>query len=131
MKPKSQPSVTDGPETPTAVRCRGIVSCTSSVEVGSKPPAGYVAWHKWAEVQYKAGLRQTRCGRCGLHRYPQEMSKQTVTHKATTHKYGGRVVVTTMPICNECAANTEIRHAGPDATDKQEQRKPALPASNG
>jgi hypothetical protein len=66
---------------------------------------GYVAWHEWAAIQEKAGLRQSRCGICGLWRYPQELSEKTVTSKATTCKYGGMVVITTKPVCNICAAN--------------------------
>jgi len=41
---------------------------------GDQAPEGYLAWHEWAEVQHKAGLRQKQCGRCGLWRYPQQLS---------------------------------------------------------
>ncbi len=39
---------------------------------GDPPPAGYCDWHDWAEVQMKAGLKQRRCWKCGLWRFPQE-----------------------------------------------------------
>lgn len=39
---------------------------------GSLPPATYLAWHEWAKVQDAAGLKQTRCPRCGKYRYPQQ-----------------------------------------------------------
>ncbi len=41
-------------------------------ERGTLPPEGYLQWHAWAKVQQKAGLRQKKCPRCGLYRYPQE-----------------------------------------------------------
>jgi hypothetical protein len=41
---------------------------------GDPPPVGYLAWHEWAEVQYKAGLRQVACSQCGLWRFPQGLS---------------------------------------------------------
>lgn len=40
--------------------------------VGSMPPSGYIAWHEWAEVQTKGGLKQSQCGECGLWYFPQE-----------------------------------------------------------
>ena len=39
---------------------------------GDLPPRGYTAWHEWAKVQHRAGLRQARCPTCGLWRFPQE-----------------------------------------------------------
>jgi hypothetical protein len=44
---------------------------------GDPPPDGYLAWHEWAAVQHKAGLRQRQCCRCGLWNYPQELSADT------------------------------------------------------
>lgn len=41
--------------------------------VGSQPPTQYIAWHAWAGVQYRGGLRQRRCPECGLWKFPQEM----------------------------------------------------------
>ncbi len=41
---------------------------------GDKPPEeGYLEWHEWAEVQWKSGLRQSRCNGCGLWMFPQEV----------------------------------------------------------
>lgn len=39
---------------------------------GDQPPSGYIQWHEWARVQYRAGLRQHRCTVCGLWKFPQE-----------------------------------------------------------
>jgi hypothetical protein len=39
---------------------------------GDLPPSGYGAWHEWAGVQYKAGLRQSRCDVCRKWKFPQE-----------------------------------------------------------
>lgn len=44
----------------------------SAFEVGSQPPAGYVAWHEWAAAQGRGGLRQKQCKVCKLWRFPQE-----------------------------------------------------------
>jgi hypothetical protein len=41
---------------------------------GDPAPNGYLAWHEWAGVQYRAGLRQSRCGLCGRWCFPQELS---------------------------------------------------------
>ena len=37
---------------------------------GDLPPEGYVQWHEWAHVQYKAGLRQKKVD--GKWYFPQE-----------------------------------------------------------
>jgi len=39
---------------------------------GDPAPSGYLAWHEWARVQYRAGLRQSRCACCGCWFFPQE-----------------------------------------------------------
>jgi hypothetical protein len=41
---------------------------------GDQPPSGYCDWDEWAAIQYKAGLRQRRCARCGKYRFPQEIA---------------------------------------------------------
>lgn len=69
---------------------------------GDHAPQGYLAWHEWAEVQHKAGLRQVECGRCGLWRYPQELSCLVDITQAQSRK--GPVSVET-PICLKCAAD--------------------------
>ena len=68
---------------------------------GDQPPQGYLAWHEWADVQHKAGLRQVECGRCGKWCYPQQLSPQTDTWTAKSRK--GPVSITT-PVCNDCEA---------------------------
>lgn len=40
---------------------------------GDPRPEGYLEWHEWAEVQHKAGLRQSRCKGCGNWMFPQEV----------------------------------------------------------
>jgi hypothetical protein len=59
---------------------------------GDQAPEGYLAWHEWAEVQHKAGLRQKQCGRCGLWRYPQQLSAEV--------DRAGVTVETS--VCNDC-----------------------------
>ena len=74
---------------------------------GDPPPSGYLDWHEWADVQHKAGLRQKRCGRCGLWQFPQEMSELIDVSEARTgrgaNRGGGRVVTLRSPVCLECA----------------------------
>lgn len=71
---------------------------------GDLPPEGYLAWHEWADVQHKAGLRQVECGRCGLWRYPQELSYLVDIIQAQSRK--GPVTVET-PVCLTCAEKKE------------------------
>jgi len=42
---------------------------------GDLPPKGYLAWHEWAEVQRKAGIKQKKCKDCGKFFTPQEKHK--------------------------------------------------------
>lgn len=84
---------------------------------GDQAPEGYLAWHEWAEVQHKAGLRQKQCGRCGLWRYPQQMSA-TVDRAEMTgmrKRKPTRVTVET-PVCNEC--ELVARHEPPNVPHK-------------
>ena len=73
-------------------------------KVGSLPPEGngYVEWHEWAAAQHKAGLRQCECAKCGLWKYPQELSDQTTEHIATNRK--GMKVRVIGAVCTKCAA---------------------------
>jgi hypothetical protein len=54
-------------------------------EPGDLPPDGYLAWHEWAEVQRKAGIKQVRCGGCGLWRTPQELSGEVCARCSRTY----------------------------------------------
>ena len=67
---------------------------------GDQAPDGYLAWHEWAEVQHKAGLRQKQCGKCGLWRYPQELSDDWIRWESTTTR--GRKVKQMLPVCLKC-----------------------------
>ena len=81
---------------------------------GDQPPADkndYLAWHAWADVQYKAGIRQKQCRRCGLWRTPQELS--TIIDKGTAYTRGGQPVTIEKPVCNNCARLSAARP--PDA----------------
>mgnify|MGYP001570905252 CR=1 FL=1 len=66
---------------------------------GDLPPEGYLAWHEWAEVQRKAGIKQVECGRCGRWKTPQELSgeKIVVRGKSITGKKTIK-----MPLCQKC-----------------------------
>ena len=70
---------------------------------GDQAPEGYLAWHEWAEVQHKAGLRQKQCGRCGLWRYPQQLSA-TVDRTEVTGLRKRQPFRRTLetPVCNDC-----------------------------
>ena len=70
---------------------------------GDQAPGGYLAWHEWADVQHKAGLRQKQCGRCGLWRYPQQLSA-TVDRATLTRMVKRKPTPATVetPVCNDC-----------------------------
>jgi hypothetical protein len=55
---------------------------------GDLPPKGYLAWHEWAEVQRKTGIKQVQCANCGLWNSPQELIVQAAN---------------AVPICIKCA----------------------------
>jgi len=86
---------------------------TPDFKPGDLPPDGYLAWHEWAEVQYKAGIRQQACGRCGNWKTPQELSAVVDRLDA---KIGRRHVIIDTPVCLKCASANERtkneRHAG-------------------
>ena len=89
---------------------------------GDMPPEGYLAWHEWAEVQRKAGIKQVQCGKCGLWRTPQELSGQTMRWTAQSRK---GPVEQTAPVCSKCAApNVELTGSGrvyrPESSDRRE-----------
>ena len=94
----------------------GIVCTTPTFRPGDQAPSGYLAWHEWAEIQHKAGLRQKECGRCGKWKFPQQLSRQVDKREARSRK--GPVLVES-PVCLECvtlnAALTGARDQGPGA----------------
>lgn len=68
---------------------------------GDDPPDGLIDWYGWAEVQHKAGLRQEKCPWCALWKYPQELSGETVTVRATDRK--GKVTSEGVQrVCKKC-----------------------------
>ena len=44
-------------------------------KAGDPAPDDYVAWHEWARVQYRSGLRQRPCAECGRWLFPQEVCR--------------------------------------------------------
>lgn len=72
---------------------------------GDNPPKRYLAWHEWAEVQRKAGIKQVRCRRCGLWKTPQELSGQTMLWKAKSRK---GLVEKIAPVCKKCITQTGL-----------------------
>lgn len=58
--------------TPPPSAVRGHIDATPLFNVGDPRPEGYLAFHAWAEVQHKGGLRQALCPRCRLWKFPQE-----------------------------------------------------------
>lgn len=64
---------------------------------------GYLEVHEWASVQMKAKLKQVTCCKCGLWKFPQELSGQTIV----TYPIDGRTwkpVRDESPVCIDCAA---------------------------
>lgn len=78
----------------------GIVCTSEAYKPGDQPPEGYLAWHEWAEVQYKAGIKQVECGKCGRWKTPQELSDVFVEFTARTKR--GKPVEMRLPVCNSC-----------------------------
>lgn len=76
---------------------------------GDLPPDGYLAWHEWADVQRKAGIRQVECGVCGLWRTPQELSDQERTFTGRTRS--GQAIERRLPVCAKCAGNDHRRYS--------------------
>jgi len=88
----------------------GILLHSHGFRPGDQAPEGYLAWHDWADVQYKAGLRQKECGRCGKWRFPQELSKLTDRHEAKSRK---EPVTVETAVCLKCApSNVERNRPG-------------------
>jgi uncharacterized paraquat-inducible protein A len=68
-----------------------ILTIQKNYKPGDMPPRGYLAWHEWAEVQRKAGIKQVACSQCGLWRTPQELSdKVKVTCKKCAQELRGK-----------------------------------------
>lgn len=59
-----------------------FLEITPDFKPGDPPPQGYMGWHRWAEVQIKAGLQQTQCPTCGKWRFPQENCCKEEEHSA-------------------------------------------------
>jgi hypothetical protein len=68
---------------------------------GDLPPEGYLAWHEWAEVQRKAGIKQKQCATCGRWKTPQELSVQVLELTAKDRR--GRTVKQSGPVCSKCS----------------------------
>lgn len=84
-----------------------MVSCLLAQHAyrpGDLPPEGYLEWHEWACVQWKAGIRQVECGRCGKWKTPQELSGATFTTCTTTY-WAGTVVISHR-LCTNCRGTT-------------------------
>lgn len=78
----------------------GILTIGGDYKPGDPPPTGYLDWHQWAEVQYKAGLRQERCCQCVKVFFPQELSDRIVINTPMNSR--GETVVVKSRICKGC-----------------------------
>ena len=78
----------------------GIVCVQPEFKPGDQAPEGYLAWHEWAEVQHKAGLRQKQCGRCEKWKYPQELSDKKA--ECIGRMRSGAEVRIVGLVCNAC-----------------------------
>lgn len=104
------------PPNPPAVRLVCVLE-QQRYRPGDQAPEGYLAWHEWAEVQHKAGLRQKQCGRCGLWRYPQQLSALVDSTEVTglRKRQPFRRTLET-PVCNDCA--TKAGHKTPNVANQ-------------
>lgn len=93
--------------------CGGVASFIPDFKPGDMPPTGYIDWQAWAEVQARAGLKQTQCPGCGLWRFPHELSpvKRKVAKGQTAEQIaaGEAVQCEDVSYCLKCeaAARTE------------------------
>ena len=104
----------------TALRVVCILE-QATYKPGDQAPEGYLAWHEWAEAQHKAGLRQQQCGRCGLWRYPQELSGEWLQWEAKTAR--GKAVQQMAPVCLKC--QLLARHEPPNVAIKPRRQASA------
>ena len=107
----------------------GIICTTPDYKPGDQAPEGYLAWHEWAEVQHKAGLRQNECGRCGKWKYPQELSDQIDRHEAKSRKGLGTVETA---VCLHCVTPVRAVAAktAPITTNYYEDSNCGLPRTD-
>lgn len=73
---------------------------------GDPAPTGYLQWHEWAAVQWKAGLRQRECGECERFYFPQELSDRVIAWEGKTAR--GVLVRQEMAVCKGCAEAATI-----------------------
>lgn len=78
-----------------------MIDSTAIFKPGDPEPEGYLAWHEWASVQHKAGLRQKRCCGCSRWFFPQGLSDKV--HHGTAYNSKGEKILYSAPICRECA----------------------------
>lgn len=64
--------------------------------------AGYLEWHEWADVQRKAGIKQTECPKCCKWFCPQDLSDKTHVY-TLTNRYGEEIRASAK-LCKGCAA---------------------------
>lgn len=91
---------------------RAIMHVAGDYKPGDPPPPrhAYLDWHEWAEVQHRAGLRQSMCCDCSRWFYPQELSTQEVSYEARTGR--GKQVRLSAFRCLECAEMQAAREGG-------------------
>ena len=86
----------------TCTQMQNTIVCHSEkYKPGDMPPAGYLDWHEWAKVQYRAGLRQVACGLCGKVKFPQELSDKTIEGRYRKTKHGDEFI-RVWPVCLQC-----------------------------
>lgn len=89
----------------TCTNVRGYIICHQpDFKPGDPAPDGYLAWHEWAGVQHKAGLKQKACDHCGKFKYPQELSDRSRPYRVQTAT--GDAVWIKSIVCNDCASIT-------------------------
>ena len=87
-----------------------VVTVAGDFKPGDPPPTGYNDWHEWAAVQTKSGLKQVRCGRCSLWKFPQELSgtvDKSVAYKTNRDAMNeANPVEVKSPVCLDCDQRT-------------------------
>lgn len=75
-------------------------------KAGDLPPEGYLQWHEWADIQRKAGIKQTECPTCSKWQTPQELSTHEVRWPVTDRRGNARMLSSFE--CAKCFAKRPI-----------------------
>jgi len=77
---------------PRGVARRNCVLVMPKFNPGDLPPSGYLEWHEWADVQRKAGIKQSCCTRCCKLKTPQEVCCDAPRHSLREDEAESRLI---------------------------------------